>query len=42
MDTLKFYMDTHIPKAVAIQLRNKGIDVVRCEDVGLTESDDVD
>jgi hypothetical protein len=39
---LKFYFDTHIPKAVAIQLRNRGIEVVRCEEVGLAEADDVE
>ncbi|MBZ0301560.1 MAG: DUF5615 family PIN-like protein [Anaerolineae bacterium] len=39
---LKFYFDTHIPKAVAIQLRSRGIDVVRCEEVDLAEADDVE
>jgi len=38
--TLKFYTDTHIPKQVAIQLRAKGIEVVRCEDVDMAEADD--
>ncbi len=38
--SLRFYTDTHIPKQVAIQLRNKGIDVIRCEDVQLAEVDD--
>lgn len=40
MSLLKFYTDTHIDKQVAIQLRQKGIDVVRCEDVGMAEADD--
>lgn len=38
--SLKFYTDTHIPKQVAIQLRAKGIEVVRCEDVDMAEADD--
>lgn len=38
--SLQFYTDTHIPKQVVIQLRIKGINVVRCEDVGLAEVDD--
>ena len=37
---MRFYTDTHIPKQVAIQLRNKDIDVIRCEEVGLAEVDD--
>jgi len=37
---IRFYTDTHIAKQVAIQLREKGIDVVRCEDVGLETADD--
>ena len=37
---LKFFFDTHIAKAVAFQLRNKGIDAVRCEDVQLAEAAD--
>jgi len=40
MSILKFYTDTHIDKQVAIQLRQKGVDVIRCEDVGLAEADD--
>lgn len=37
---LKFYTDTHIAKAIAIQLRNRGVDIVRCEDVDMAEADD--
>jgi predicted nuclease of predicted toxin-antitoxin system len=40
MSRLKFYTDTHIDKQVAIQLRAKGVDVVRCEEVNLAEADD--
>jgi len=38
--SLKFYTDTHIPKQVAIQLRRRGIDVVRCQDEELEDADD--
>ena len=40
MSLLKFYTDTHIDKQIAIQLRQKGINVVRCEEVGMAEADD--
>jgi hypothetical protein len=39
-DTLKFYFDTHISKQVALQLRQKGVDVMRCEEVGMATADD--
>ncbi len=39
---LKFYTDTHIPKQVAIQLRNKGVDIVRSEEVGMAEASDAE
>jgi hypothetical protein len=42
MTSMKFYTDTHIPKAIATQLRAKGIDIVRCEEVGLAEADDIE
>lgn len=39
--SLKFYLDTHISKEVAIQLRRRGIDVVvRCEETGMAEASD--
>jgi hypothetical protein len=38
--TLKFYTDTHIDKQVAIQLRQSGVEVVRCEEVGMAEAKD--
>lgn len=38
--SLKFYTDKHIPKAVAIQLRMRGIDVLRCEDVDMDDAKD--
>jgi predicted nuclease of predicted toxin-antitoxin system len=40
MSVLKFYTDTHVDKQVAIQLRQKGVDIVRCQDVGLADADD--
>lgn len=39
---IAFYMDTHIPKAVATQLQYRGVKVVRCEEVGMAEADDVE
>jgi predicted nuclease of predicted toxin-antitoxin system len=38
---LRFYTDSHVPKQVAIQLRAKGIDVVRCQEIGLEDADDI-
>ena len=40
--SLKFFADTHIAKQVAIQLNTLGIDVVRCQDVGLEDATDVE
>lgn len=42
MNPLKFYTDTHVPKSVALQLRAQGIEVLRCEDIGLAEVEDVE
>lgn len=39
---MKLYADTHIPKQVAIQLRQQGLDVMRCEEVGLAEASDIE
>lgn len=39
---LRYYFDTHIPKAAAVQLRERGVDVVRCEEVELADADDVE
>lgn len=38
--SLKFYFDTHIARQVAVQLRERGVDVVRCEEVGMAEAED--
>lgn len=39
-DQIWFYCDTHIPRAVALGLRRRGIDVVRAEEVELAEATD--
>ena len=38
--SLKFYFDTHIARQVAVQLRERGVDVARCEEAGMAEADD--
>ncbi|MBL1138289.1 MAG: DUF5615 family PIN-like protein [Chloroflexi bacterium] len=40
--SLKFYTDAHIPKQVAVQLRNRGVDVIRCQEVGMMDAADPD
>jgi predicted nuclease of predicted toxin-antitoxin system len=35
-----FYTDSHIPHAAVKQLRGKGVDIVRCQDVGLDHAND--
>lgn len=37
-----YYFDTHVPKAAAEQLRKRGIEVLRCEEVGMANADDTD
>lgn len=37
---IKFYADSHIPKAVVIQLRRRGIDAIHCQEVGLVNASD--
>lgn len=37
---MKLYSDTHIPKQVAIQLRQHEIDIIRCEEVGMSTASD--
>jgi Domain of unknown function (DUF5615) len=37
---LRFYLDAHIDKQVAIQLRNQAVAVVRCQEVGLADAED--
>jgi hypothetical protein len=38
---IKFYTDSHIAKTIAVQLCNRNIDVIRCQDVGMGDADDV-
>lgn len=40
MSSLKYYFDAHLPTAVATQLRNKGVGVGRCQEIGLTQAGD--
>jgi predicted nuclease of predicted toxin-antitoxin system len=39
--TIKFYTDVHVPKEVVHQLREKGIDIVHCGEVSLSDADDL-
>jgi predicted nuclease of predicted toxin-antitoxin system len=39
---IRFYTDSHIAKTIAVQLRHRNIDVVRCQDVGMDDADDVE
>ncbi len=41
-DKLNFYFDTHIANAVSDQLRLRGVEVVRCEDVGMADASDLE
>jgi predicted nuclease of predicted toxin-antitoxin system len=40
LSVLKFYTDTHVDKQVAIQLRQQGIVVIRCEEVAMATASD--
>ncbi len=37
---LKIFTDEHIDSAIVDQLRRAGIDVLRCEDIGMKSADD--
>ena len=37
---IRYYTDTHVPKAVALQVRQRGIDIVRCEELNLQDASD--
>ncbi|MBI4790771.1 MAG: DUF5615 family PIN-like protein [Chloroflexi bacterium] len=41
-DKIRFYFDEHLPRAVAQGLRQRGIDVVRAQVVGLRRADDLE
>jgi len=40
--TLKLYTDENIPRTVAQQLQDKGVDVLRCQDAGMRSASDAD
>ncbi len=40
MTPIRYYTDVHIAREVAHQLRQKGVDIVHCGDVGLSDADD--
>lgn len=40
MSSLRFYTDSHVPKQVAIQLRERGIDIIRCQEIGYADATD--
>ena len=40
MALLKYFTDKHIPRAVTDQLRSRGVDVLRCEDVDMDTASD--
>ena len=42
MEQIKYFSDTHISKAVATQLRRRGVDIERSEDVGLSQAPDTE
>jgi predicted nuclease of predicted toxin-antitoxin system len=37
---VKYFLDTHIHKVVAAQLRNRGVDVLRCQDIAMENAKD--
>ncbi len=37
---IKYYTDVHIHKAVVAQLRQRGVDIIHCEEVGMALADD--
>jgi len=37
---VRYYLDSHIAKAVMIQLKRRGLDVIHCDDVGRSEAKD--
>ncbi|MBN1967559.1 MAG: DUF5615 family PIN-like protein, partial [Anaerolineae bacterium] len=40
MAELKFYCDTHVARQIAVQLRRRGVDIVRCQEVDMADADD--
>lgn len=42
MATVRFYLDEHVPKAVAMGLRSRGTDVITVADAGMLGASDED
>lgn len=40
-DRIKFYLDEHVPRAIAEGLRRRGVNVVTVQELGLQGADDV-
>lgn len=40
--TLRFYMDSHVPEAVAKQLRVAEVDVIRCQEIDMADAKDIE
>jgi predicted nuclease of predicted toxin-antitoxin system len=38
--TIRYFTDAHIPKSVVTQLRQHGVDIIRCEDIGMKYAKD--
>lgn len=41
-DPIRFHLDEHMPRALARELRHRGVDVTTTPEAGLTQADDVD
>lgn len=41
-DSIKFYLDEHIPKAVTEGLRRRGVDVLSAQEAGMSGANDYD
>lgn len=41
MTLIKFYTDVHIAREAVTQLREKGVDIIHCGEVGLADADDL-
>lgn len=39
---LRLYCDTHIAKAASVQLRKRGVDVIRCEEENMAKAKDLE
>ncbi len=39
---IKFYTDSHIAEVVTVQCQRRGVDIIRCQDVGHDDLEDID